>query len=97
MQDDSLSNKLWRYNVKKRMWTLRAKNSPFYSPRLTRHTLTLADDYIYLFGGSTVNGEFLSSFYKIKLRLADPTAINERWIEVRPRGGKSGGNFMYAW
>ncbi|XP_012063821.1 PREDICTED: multiple epidermal growth factor-like domains protein 8 [Atta cephalotes] len=88
VEDGTLSNELWHYNVIKRMWTLRAKNSPFYPPSLTRHTLTLAGDYIYLFGGSTVDGEFSSSLYKIKLRLSDPTAINERWIEVRPRGGK---------
>ncbi|XP_028050046.1 multiple epidermal growth factor-like domains protein 8 isoform X7 [Monomorium pharaonis] len=87
VQDGSLSNELWHYNVKKRMWTLRAKNSPFYPPSLTRHTLTLAGDYIYLFGGSTVDGEFSSSLYKIKLRLYS-TPINERWMEVRPRGGK---------
>lgn len=69
MQDGSLSNELWHYNVHTRIWTLRAKNSPFYPPQLTRHTLTLANDYIYLFGGSTVDGEFSSSLYKIKLNL----------------------------
>ncbi|XP_050462738.1 multiple epidermal growth factor-like domains protein 8 [Cataglyphis hispanica] len=87
-EDGSVSNELWHYNVNKRIWTLRAKNSPFYPPRLTRHTLTLADDYIYLFGGSTIDGEFSSRLYKIKLHLSDPTATSERWIEVRPRGGK---------
>lgn len=69
VQDGSLSNELWHYNVNTRSWTLRAKNSPFYPPQLTRHTLTLANDYIYLFGGSTVDGEFSSSLYKIKLNL----------------------------
>ncbi|XP_026667029.1 multiple epidermal growth factor-like domains protein 8 isoform X3 [Ceratina calcarata] len=88
IQDGSLSNELWHYNVNTRSWTLRAKNSPFYPPPLTRHTLTLANDYIYLFGGSTVDGEFSSSVYKIKLNLSDPTASTERWKEVHPRGGK---------
>lgn len=69
MQDGSLSDELWHYNVHKRMWTLRAKGAPFYPPKLTRHTLTLAGNYIYLFGGSTVDGEFSSSLYKIKLNL----------------------------
>ena len=69
VQDKSLSNELWYYNVNKKMWTLRAKNSPFYPPRLTRHTLTLANDYIYLFGGSTTDGEFSSNLYRIKLNL----------------------------
>ncbi|XP_076675325.1 multiple EGF like domains 8 isoform X4 [Andrena cerasifolii] len=88
VQDGTLSNELWHYNVNTRIWTLRAKNSPFYPPQLTRHTLTLANDYIYLFGGSTVDGEFSSSLYKIKLNLSDPTATTERWKEVHPRGGK---------
>ncbi|XP_043253802.1 multiple epidermal growth factor-like domains protein 8 [Colletes gigas] len=88
VQDGSLSNELWHYNVNTSIWTLRAKNSPFYPPQLTRHTLTLANDYIYLFGGSTVDGEFSSSLYKIKLNLSDDTATTERWKEVHPRGGK---------
>ncbi|XP_043511947.1 multiple epidermal growth factor-like domains protein 8 isoform X2 [Frieseomelitta varia] len=88
VQDGSLSNELWHYDVNTRSWTLRAKNSPFYPPQLTRHSLTLANDYIYLFGGSTVDGEFSSSLYKIKLNLSDPTATTERWKEVYPRGGK---------
>lgn len=69
VQDGSLSNELWHYNVNTRTWTLRAKDSPFYPPQLTRHTLTLANNYIYLFGGSTVDGEFSSSLYKIELNL----------------------------
>lgn len=68
-EDGSVSNELWHYNVNKRIWTLRAKNSPFYPPRLTRHTITLAGDYVYLFGGSTIDGEFSSRLYKIKLHL----------------------------
>ncbi|XP_058808805.1 multiple epidermal growth factor-like domains protein 8 isoform X2 [Phymastichus coffea] len=88
VEDGSLSNELWYYNINKTSWTLRAKNSPFYPPRLTRHTLTLAEEYIYLFGGSTVDGEFSSSLYRIKLNLTDSTASTEKWHEVRPRGGK---------
>lgn len=70
-EDGSVSNELWHYNVNKRMWTLRAKNSLFHLPRLTRHTLTLAGDYIYLFGGSTIDGEFSSRLYKIILNLSE--------------------------
>ncbi|XP_046588912.1 multiple epidermal growth factor-like domains protein 8 isoform X1 [Neodiprion lecontei] len=87
VEDGSLSNELWHYDVVKRTWTLRAKNSPFYPPRLTRHSLTLVNDEIYLFGGSTIDGEFSSNLYKISLNLSDETA-SERWREVRPRGGK---------
>jgi len=69
VQDGSLSDELWHYNVNKRIWTLRAKGAPFYPPKLTRHTLTLAGNYIYLFGGSTIDEEFSSGLYKIKLNL----------------------------
>lgn len=75
VEDGSLSNELWYYNVNKPSWTLRAKNSPFYPPRLTRHTLTLAEEYIYLFGGSTVDGEFSSSLYRIKLNLSKLSSL----------------------
>lgn len=69
VEDGSLSNELWHYDVFKRVWSLRAKNSPFYPPRLTRHSLTLVNEEIYLFGGSTVDGEFSSNLYKISLNL----------------------------
>ncbi|XP_046832865.1 multiple epidermal growth factor-like domains protein 8 isoform X2 [Vespa crabro] len=88
IEDGSLSNELWHYNVNMRIWTLRARNSTFHPPRLTRHTLTLVNDYIYLFGGSTVDGEFSSSLYKIRLNFSDSTLMIEKWQKVRPRGGK---------
>lgn len=64
LADGSLSNELWLYNVTLNgdQWSLRANgnDSTFRPPPLTRHTLTLADDYLYLFGGSLQNGEFSS-------------------------------------
>lgn len=51
---------------------------------MTRHSLTSTGEYIYLFGGSTVDGEFSSKLYKIKI-LED---FNESWEYVQPRGGK---------
>ncbi|KAK0091776.1 hypothetical protein PV326_002712 [Microctonus aethiopoides] len=93
LSDGTLSNELWHYNIDKRIWTMRAKNSKFYPPPLTRHTLTVANDYIYLFGGSTMDGEFSSSLYRIKLNLTDNdddklTVKHEYWREIRARGGK---------
>ncbi|XP_023245420.1 multiple epidermal growth factor-like domains protein 8 [Copidosoma floridanum] len=89
LEDGSLSDELWYYDVRRSLWSLRSRNAPFYPPKLTRHTLTLAEDgHVYLFGGSTADGEFSSGLYRIKLSLADQTARAEQWQEVRPRGGK---------
>lgn len=62
LADGSLSNELWLYNVTLNggQWSLRANASNVRPPPLTRHTLTLADDYLYVFGGSLQNGEFSS-------------------------------------
>lgn len=60
LSDGSLSSELWFYDAITNVWTLRAVNSTFTPPGLTRHTLTAVKDELYLFGGSTVDGEFSS-------------------------------------
>ncbi|XP_060517960.1 multiple epidermal growth factor-like domains protein 8 isoform X2 [Cylas formicarius] len=84
MKDGSLANDLWYYDVQTRKWRLRAKYSNITPPHLTRHTLTCANGIIYLFGGSTSDGEFSSKLFSIKLS-PDET---EEWEEVKLRGGK---------
>lgn len=84
LQNGSLANDLWYYNVQTRQWQLRARLTNLIPPRLTRHTLTCANNVIYLFGGSTENGEFSSALYSIEL-LSD---LDESWQEIKPRGGK---------
>lgn len=42
--------------------------------------------YIYLFGGSTENGDFSSRLFRIKL---STSTQEEQWEEVKARGGKS--------
>lgn len=83
-----LSNELWYYNVKQRNWSLRASDSRITPPKLTRHTLThdTKQNYIYLFGGSTENGEFSSKLFSIKLNFDNPE--DEQWSEIHARGGK---------
>ena len=74
LADGSFSDELWFYNVTEKIWSLRAVHSPERPPRLTRHTLTLAGDdegWLYLFGGSTVGGEFSSKVYRIHLSLGE--------------------------
>lgn len=60
LSDGSLSSELWLFDAILNRWIQRAINSSFTPPGLTRHTLTAVDDEIYLFGGSTVEGEFSS-------------------------------------
>jgi multipile epidermal growth factor-like domains protein 8 len=91
LSSGNLSNELWYYNVSKAggqgVWSLRAMNSQVKPPPLTRHSLTLAGEEIYLFGGSLENDEFSSRLFKIKL--FDNNTSAEQWEEVKVRGGKS--------
>lgn len=84
LHNGSLANDLWYYDVQTRTWQLRAQFSEFQPPKLTRHTLTCVNNVIYLFGGSTVDGEFSSSLYSIELS----EELDETWLEIKPRGGK---------
>lgn len=84
LENGNLSNELWLYDVKKRKWELRAQVSEIRPPPLTRHSLTPAGKKIFLFGGSTADGEFSSKLYSIELE-ADGT---EQWQEIKARGGK---------
>ncbi|XP_049864899.1 multiple epidermal growth factor-like domains protein 8 [Pectinophora gossypiella] len=84
LSDGSLSSELWHYDATTNIWTLRAVNSTLTPPGLTRHTLTAVKGELYLFGGSTVDGEFSSSMYKIKLS----SPGEEWWERVQVRGGK---------
>lgn len=61
------SDELWLYDIPSRQWSLRALNSKVKPPPLTRHTLTLGGDFLYLFGGSTVGGDFSSQLFRIKI------------------------------
>ncbi|XP_017786408.1 PREDICTED: multiple epidermal growth factor-like domains protein 8 isoform X2 [Nicrophorus vespilloides] len=85
LDNGSLSNELWLYNAFTMKWELRSLQSKIRPPKLTRHTLTAAaDDEIFLFGGSTEDGEFSSKLFKIHLE----DDLSENWIEVKSRGGK---------
>lgn len=64
LDNGSLSNELWLFNVSaaqtEQQWSLRATNSTLLPPPLTRHTITLADNFLYVFGGSLESGKFSS-------------------------------------
>ncbi|KAG7311412.1 hypothetical protein JYU34_002454 [Plutella xylostella] len=84
LSDGTLSSELWLYDATRGVWSQRAVNSSYTPPGLTRHTLTAVGDELYLFGGSTTEGEFSSSMFKIKLT----NISTESWEPVLPRGGK---------
>lgn len=64
LENGSLANDLWLFNASAvdtdGHWRLRATNSTFQPPKMTRHTITLVDDWLYVFGGGLSNGEFSS-------------------------------------
>ncbi|XP_067001504.2 multiple epidermal growth factor-like domains protein 8 [Anabrus simplex] len=88
LENGSLSDELWFYNATGKQWSLRAQSSTVRPPQLTRHTLTRIgkSDVLYLFGGSTLGGEFSSRLFRIRLNQDNPS--EEHWVEVQPRGGK---------
>jgi hypothetical protein len=62
--NNSFSNDLWSYNISTKIkWKLRARFSKFYPPKLARHSITLVNDTIYLFGGSLEDGKFSSRYF----------------------------------
>lgn len=64
LANHKLASDLWLYNISTREWSLRAAQSKLSPPKLTRHTLTFVstNNYIYLFGGALVTGDFSSGY-----------------------------------
>ncbi|XP_049313887.1 multiple epidermal growth factor-like domains protein 8 [Bactrocera dorsalis] len=65
----SFFNDLWFYNSTESggKWKQWARNSKLKPPKVARHTITLAGEYLYLFGGSLETGEFSSKIYRLRL------------------------------
>ncbi|XP_058126471.1 multiple epidermal growth factor-like domains protein 8 isoform X2 [Anopheles coustani] len=82
------ANDLWLYNVSHQggAWFERGLESRLRPPPLTRHTLTLAGGFLYVFGGATEDGEFSPKLFRIAL---SARGGEEQWEEVIPRGGKA--------
>ncbi|XP_023931409.1 multiple epidermal growth factor-like domains protein 8 isoform X3 [Lingula anatina] len=77
-----VSNELWLYNITSAQWSLHVSSSTDQPPALTDHTLTLVDDrWLYLFGGQTENGSFVSAMYRIDI------ANSGDWEAVVTKGG----------
>jgi hypothetical protein len=84
LANTSHSNELWLYDLDLQSWSLRAINSSVRPKAVASHTLTIVDDeWIYLFGGRTDLGEYVSDIYRIHLK------NDSQWERVIPRGGKT--------
>ena len=78
------SNELWYFNATNETWSLCALNSSVTPLNVSGHTLTVVEDeFLYLFGGKTVDGLFWSKMFKISGY--EP----EEWTEILPKGGKA--------
>jgi hypothetical protein len=80
-QDGSLSQDLWHFDFQSRQWSLKT-TGPTQPPPLSKHTLNLANGYLYLFGGSMTHGKFSNQMYRI-----NATTLEE-WEWVQPKGGR---------
>lgn len=69
LEDSTLSNELWFFNVSSRQWRLMKPKNPLAPPPLTKHSATLVDFYwLYVIGGSLSDGTFSSQMYRINMR-----------------------------
>ena len=83
LQNGSHSNQLWMFDTTSETWSLKAQNSIIQPKPLASHTLTLVDDrWMYLFGGRTDLGEYVSDMHRVAIE--DDT----QWELVIPLGGK---------
>lgn len=78
--ENSSSSDLWLFNLTSHQWSLKAQLSAWKPPALSKHSLTLADDHLYVFGGSYSNGSFSNSMFRIDLDLKE-------WQIIKPKSG----------
>ncbi|XP_078380393.1 multiple epidermal growth factor-like domains protein 8 isoform X1 [Oculina patagonica] len=67
LQNGSLNNDLWLYNITQNKWTELAVNDVTKPPPLAEHTATIVDDKLYIFGGRTMSDPFSSAMYSYSL------------------------------
>ena len=76
------SHDLWLFNIPNQTWHLKASDSLIKPPGLSKHTLTLAENYLYLFGGSLPDGTFSNQMFRINAK-----NLTE-WEKVAAKGGQ---------
>lgn len=78
------SSELWVFKLATGVWSLMAGNSSVQPRPVASHTLTVVEDtWIYLFGGRTAVGEFVSDIFRIRME------DDAEWEVVTPRGGRA--------
>ncbi|GBM96414.1 Multiple epidermal growth factor-like domains protein 8 [Araneus ventricosus] len=83
LENGTLSNELWFFNVSSLQWNLMVPKNHFMPPPLTKHSVTLVDFYwLYIIGGSLSDGTFSSKMYRINIRDMNG------WEVVDSYGGK---------
>ena len=83
-KSSNISNELWMWNTLSEIWTLLTRSCSVQPFGVTGHTLTVVDDYfLYLFGGRTNDGTFLS-----KMFIYDTRNSSSCWQPIVARGGR---------
>ena len=70
LSDHSPTNQLWLFSYGNRSWSSIESRGSWAPPNLFDHTMTVADGFVYVFGGTTDNGKVTASFFRIDI--ADP-------------------------
>lgn len=81
LKDGSHSDELWFFNITSMLWTICATESNIVPIKVTGHTLTAAEDYLYILGGKTEDRIFTDSMFRISAKHP------EQWEQVLVKGG----------
>lgn len=81
LNDGLHSNELWFFNTTSLTWTLCANKSDVVPEKVTDHTLTTAEGYLYVFGGKNEERILIDSIYRIDAK------VPEQWEKVYVKGG----------
>jgi len=85
LENGSSSSELWMYDVNGSGWQLIATVSTVQPPARSGHTLTAVDDnWLYVIGGRTSDGEFVSDIYMLSV----DNITGAQWQRVPSRGGR---------
>ena len=81
--NDQYSDELWEYDINSMNWRMVGLGC-VRPAGVTSHTLTVVDDkFLYLFGGRSGNGDFVSDMYRISVHNLSC------WERINARGGRT--------
>ncbi|KAH9496424.1 Multiple epidermal growth factor-like domains protein 8, partial [Bulinus truncatus] len=82
LNNGSHSDELWFFNISSMTWSLCANESFITPEKVTEHTLTTVDDFLFVVGGKTEERVYIDSIFKISAKSP------EQWESVSVKGGK---------